>query len=368
MTQGVVTVQGLNLRDGPGGAATPPSLDLGVGVEMFESKAGWTRVTTLKAPIRGGWVSSQFLSQTVAVATPAPPPPAAPPMPDAPGHPVTVAGGKAITPDGRAFASAYKGGFYTTGRTSLAGWLAGNPPPADLKPSAVRVVRAISANEGLLEAVNSYDNSYMSIGLFQWTCGPATDPGELPALLAALKRTWPVAFQDCFGRYGLDVQTATATATTGYLVLNGVVLNTAARKLQLRGPVWAYRFWRAGHHHDMRACQLSFAAGRMARFLDLKAAGVPIRRWLTSEQGVALVLDEHVNRPGHVPGTLTAALAKIGAHDPAGWQTADEARLIAAYVLARKATNMTDPIKRAERIADAVNQNTLSADRGSFVI
>nr|QQZ48820.1 hypothetical protein JKL49_15760 [Phenylobacterium glaciei] len=25
MTQGVVTVQGLNLRDGPGGAATPPA-------------------------------------------------------------------------------------------------------------------------------------------------------------------------------------------------------------------------------------------------------------------------------------------------------------------------------------------------------
>lgn len=368
MTQGVVTVQGLRLRDGPDGAVVAPSLDKGLGVEMFESTAGWTRITTLKAPIRSGWVSSQFLSPTVAVATPAPPAPAPPPMPDDPAHPVTVSGGKAITPDGRAFASVYKGGFYTTGRTSLAAWLAGNPPPAALKPSAVRVVRAISANEGLLEAINSYDNSYMSIGLFQWTCGPATDPGELPALLAVLKRTWPAAFQDCFGRYGLDVQTASPTATTGYLVLNGVVLNTAARKLQLRGPVWAYRFWRAGHHHDMRACQLSFAAGRLAKFLDAKAAGVPVRRWFTSEQGVALVLDEHVNRPGHVPGTLAAAIAKIGATDPTHWKTADEARLIAAYVLARKATNMTHPILRAERIADAVNQGTLSDDRGSFVI
>lgn len=368
MTQGVVTVQGLRLRDGPDGAAVAPSLDKGVGVEMFESKAGWTRVTTLKAPIRSGWVSSQFLAQTVAAPTPATPAPAPPPMPDDTAHPVTVVGNRAIAPDGRPFASINKNGFYTIGRTSLGAWLAGNPPPADLKPSAVRVVRAISANEGLLEAINSYDNSYMSFGLFQWTCGPATDPGELPALLAALKRTWPAAFQDCFGRYGLDVQTSGPAATTGYLVLNGVVLNTAARKLQLRGAAWAYRFWRAGHHHDMRACELSFAAGRMARFLDAKAAGVAIRRWFTSEQGVALVLDEHVNRPGHVPGTLAAALARIGAKDPTNWKTADEARLIAAYGLARKATNMTDPIKRAERIADAVNQNTLSDDRGSFVI
>ncbi|MES2341212.1 MAG: SH3 domain-containing protein [Pseudomonadota bacterium] len=365
MTAGVVAVKSLNLRDGPGGALMG-SLDKGDGVEMFESKAGWTRIATLKAPVRAGWVASQYLSQTVAAPTPAAPAPAAPPMPDDPAHPVTVVGGKAITPDGRAFASASKGGFYTIGRTSLAGWLAGNPPPPDLKPSAVRVVRAISANEGLLEAVNSYDNSYMSFGLFQWTCGPAGDPGELPALLARLKATSPAAFQDCFGRHGLDVRVSGPTAVTGYLVLNGVVLNTAARKVQLRGAAWAYRFWRAGHHHDMRACELSFAASRMARFLDAKAAGIPVRRWLTSEQGVALVLDEHVNRPGHVPGTLQAAIAKLGVHDPANWTTADEARLMAAYVLARKATNMTDPLKRAERIAEAVHQGTLSDDRGSF--
>ena len=31
MTQGVVTVQGLRLRDGPGGAIVVPNLDKGVG-------------------------------------------------------------------------------------------------------------------------------------------------------------------------------------------------------------------------------------------------------------------------------------------------------------------------------------------------
>ena len=368
MTQGVVTVQGLRLRDGPDGAVVAPNLDKGVRVEMLESKAGWTRINTLTPPVRGGWVSGQFLSPAVAVAAPAPPAPAPPPMPDDADHPVRVAEGKAISPDGRPFASVYKGGFYTIGRTSLAGWLSGNPPPAAVKPSAVRVVRAVSANEGLLEAINSYDNCYMSIGLFQWTCGPAGDAGELPALLAALKRSSPGAFQDCFGRYGLDVRAGDATTTTGHLVLDGVVLNTAARKLQLRSAQWAYRFWRAGHHHDMRGCQLSFAADRMARFLDARVAGVAIRRWFTSEHGVALVLDQHVNRPGHVPGALAVAVANIGATDPSDWKTADEARLIAAYVLARKATTMTDPIKRAERIADAVNQTMLSAARGSFVI
>ena len=63
----------------------------------------------------------------------------------------------------------------------------------------------------------------------------------------------------------------------------------------------------------MRACQFDLAASRIDLFFNEPTADRPVRDWLSSELGIALVLDEHVNRPGHVPGTLASAIAAIGA-------------------------------------------------------
>ena len=48
-----------------------------------------------------------------------------------------------------------------------------------------------------------------------WTPAQATESlvRLVAALLAVLKRTSPAAFQDCFGRYGLDVKTSGPAAT-----------------------------------------------------------------------------------------------------------------------------------------------------------
>src|SRR5712671_188559 len=94
-------------------------------------------------------------------------------------------------------------------------------------------------------------------------------------------------------------------------------------------------------------------------------AAHPVGDWLRSEYGVALVLDEHVNRPGHVPGTLGAAINRLpGPIDPASWGDADEAALIARYIDARNATTMTDPAPRADRIGKCVSGGSLSDKRG----
>ena len=48
--------------------------------------------------------------------------------------------------------------------------------------------------------------------------------------------------------------------------------------------------------------------------------GKALSDFITSEYGVALLLDEHINRPGHVPGTFVGALntfrAETGKGDP----------------------------------------------------
>ena len=77
----------------------------------------------------------------------------------------------AIGPDGRSFASVQRNGFFTVGITTLDTWLAGNPAGLNLAPSLMRVLRAVSRNEGRLEAVNSWDTAFLSFGMFQWTAG-----------------------------------------------------------------------------------------------------------------------------------------------------------------------------------------------------
>lgn len=364
MTAALVTGQGLRLRAAPGGEVIA-SLPKAARVEAFETAGGWTRVEFAdQGQVRRGWVSAQFLAQAVAPpAAPAfvPPPP---PVADDETHRVRVVGDQALAPDGRAFARKFKAGFYTLGRTALADWLADTPPPAALSDSVVRVVRAVSLNEGRLEAVNSYDNCYLSFGLFQWTAGQASEAGELAALIARLKQAAPGAYDDCFGRYGLDARLPGPGAVTGRLSLKGVDLTGPLQKQQLRGADWAYRFWRAGHHHQVRGVELAHAAARIGRFLGLPVAGHPLRQWLTSEHGIALVLDEHVNRPGHVPGTLAAAIAALGADAPG---EAGEAALIRAYETARARTTMTDPKLRAQRLAECVHEGALSAEPGSFI-
>ncbi len=144
---------------------------------------------------------------------------------------------------------------------------------------------------------------------------------------------------------------------------------TVVEKDVLRQVQWAYRFWRAGHHPALRNCQIAHAANRTSDFLDKAAANRPLREWLTSELGIALIFDEHVNRPGHVPRTLEQAIAGLAedARDCARWTNGEERDLIARYLRVRNATNMTSSEERGRAIAAMVAKQKLSDARGSFV-
>ena len=93
--------------------------------------------------------------------------------------------------------------------------------------------------------------------------------------------------------------------------------------------------------------------------------------YVTSEAGVALLLDQHVNRPGHVPKTLAQAVDRLarerGTDDPTSWSDPDERELIEAYLALRAGTNMTDSDKRAQVVLDTVSRGVISDRRGSFV-
>lgn len=293
------------------------------------------------------------------------------PIADDAEHKVRVEGKRVLTPDGRRFAILVRSGQMANGETGVDRFVAANPQAgAGISPSMLRALVAVMGNEGKLEAVNTYDNCFLSFGVMQWTAGPNGEDGELAALLARLQRMDRAAFDECFGRYGLGARAGDG-AMTGRLSLDGVDLVTAAAKERLRSRDWAYRFWRAGHHPSVRACQIAHGAGRIGRFIGTVIHGHPVGAWLTSELGVAMLLDQHVNRPGHVPATLNKALGElIGAGqvsgDAARWGQAEEDRLIDNYIDERADTSMTHSGKRAARLYDLAAAGKLSAKRGSY--
>lgn len=59
--------------------------------------------------------------------------------------------------------------------------------------------------------------------------------------------------------------------------------------------------------------------------------GRNVADYVSSECGVALLLDQHVNRPGYVPKTLAQAIGRINASsDPKRWADKDEKNLLEA--------------------------------------
>ena len=282
----------------------------------------------------------------------------------------------AFTPDGSIFAFRNPRGFHTSGLTSLGAYLAAAGTALAAWPSSkLRVVQAVSLNEGNLEAINSYDNCFMSFGLFQWTAGPAQDAGELAGLLDRIKQRDAAKFHEYFGSFGLDaVITHPGKLTIGFLSLRDTRLDSPESKAPLRAAEWAYRFWRAAHDDTVRICQIDLAVARIDAFYDdaitLPGGGTTrnINQYITSELGVSLLLDEHVNRPGHVPDTLkngiTDYVKGTRRADPFVWTDDDEKKVIQAYIRIRNGTNMTDSQKRADKITQS---GQVSAQRGSFI-
>jgi hypothetical protein len=237
-------------------------------------------------------------------------------------------------------------------------------------------MQAVSVNEGKLEAINTWDNAFLTFGIFQWTVGADSGAGELPALVDHIKKKDASLFQRYFGQFGLDTVVTNSQPSilpTGFFLLNGTTLKSPAQKEQLRILEWAYRFWLAGRDDTVRQVQVEHAMERVDLFYRSSRHKIKdrfIADYITSEYGVALILDEHVNRPGHVPGTIAKAVdqlvAQIGIENPEIWTDVEEQRLLDIYIQLRAQTNMTDSIKRAESVRQAVAKGLISNRRGSY--
>jgi hypothetical protein len=289
-------------------------------------------------------------------------------------HAVTVSDGKQegrfryMTPRG-----SWKG-WYTYGERDIADFIEKEPAlirELHMSDSAANMLRAVSDNEGKLEAINAYDGAFLSFGIFQWTLGTGDNEGELAALLKRVKESYPATFHRYYGRYGLDIASGT-NSIYGYLTLDGERIDTRAKKEPFRSREWVYRFWQAGTEREVQAVELVHALSRLETFYwRWKAHGFPLNEVITSEYGVALLLDNHVNLPALARDAIRAAMTETGLTDPTNWGTAEEQKVLDAYLQFR-ATKvgrfgpMHAAHKRAERTKRYLDEGLISAERGSF--
>ncbi|NJN32219.1 MAG: hypothetical protein HC824_18720 [Synechococcales cyanobacterium RM1_1_8] len=183
---------------------------------------------------------------------------------------------------------------------------------AKLSDGEMNAIAAIAQNEGNLDAVNTWDGQYLSFGLFQWTAGSPDRPGELGALLTRLKQSYPDEFQHYFGQFGLDVEAS--DGVRGWLSLGGVRLSNDYQKNLLRQAIWAYRFAIAGRDLAVKAVEILHAIDRVDRFYFVRHSGLggySLADLIQSEFGLALLLDNHVNRPAYVAPGIAEALAQL---------------------------------------------------------
>ena len=243
----------------------------------------------------------------------------------------------------------------------------------NLTDSEMNVIFATSENEGNLDAVNTWDNQFISFGMFQWTAGGAGKPGELPVLLKIIKDSYPDNFQHYWGQFGLDV--VDVGNKTGWLSYRGEKLVSAAQKSILREHIWAYRFARAGADIEVQAAQIRHAVNRINQFYftgSSKLKGHALADLITSEYGVALLLDNHVNRPGYVHSCVAAALERsnLTAEELARGGDEEEQLVIKNYLDVRESYGkypMTDARQRASVTRGYVVDGIISTNRGSLV-
>lgn len=354
---GTVIPDGLNLR-GTAGGAILRVLPKGTRVDVIEDLGDFLKV---KAFGQTGFVKASLINRLLSS-----------------GDGFHFENGKAVAPDGTVFGTKFKLGIFNFGETSIRSFVGANPQAfPNLSQSRLRVMSAVSANEGRLEAINTWDSAFLTFGCFQWTVGADNAAGELPAMVNQLKQSDAAAFEELLGQFGLDIDSVSSPAgstPTGFFSLHGKPVKSAADKeAKLRTLEMAFRFFKAGQDQRLRVVEVEYAAARIDLFYRDPNHLIKKRfigDYVSSEFGVALVLDEHVNRPAHVPRTLSGAvdefIAATGKTDPATWTDADEAGLLNLYIQRRSTSGMTDSDKRAKAVRDAVAAGLASAARGSF--
>ncbi len=358
-------------------ALVTPTYESPIGV--FRNALAWEQ-----PPYLSLWTSHPLVEAMAQFPASAGPPANNIPPPASFATDITKMNGNYYGPDGKRFAVVNGKGARTPYQdgTTINDYINANLPLfQNIHESRRKVMAGLSDVEGRMEAINSYDTNFLTFGCGQWTAGQGDGEGELPGLLEAIRAKSSTVYHDYFGAYNLDLHTKAGASVAEFFKLPGKLLNTATLKEEhLRTPLWAYRFSRAGYDPVVRECEIRYLNERILRVYNTALPSLPgktIGEVVTSQYGMALLLDQHINRPSHFSGgnnfLINKAVGEYIAANPGlantlpSWTDSNEKALIAIYVAKRQSfPAMTSSADRVNKIKAYITKIGLSESRHSF--
>jgi LysM repeat protein len=185
---------------------------------------------------------------------------------------------------------------------------------AGLSPTLSEALAFVSKNEGNYDAINSYDRAAFSFGFIQFAGQTAN--GTLPQFLALAKHQNPQAFEEAFGKFGIDVEFAFRNnkyepaqvvvirpdAPQGQQMLRGVDAEAHLRSDKVLHAI----FVRAGHNIEIAKLQVLSAVQEyvnpaLRSRISLNVNGIVVDRepttdYIRSALGITVLIDMAINQ------------------------------------------------------------------------
>ncbi|THA05191.1 calcium-binding protein [Rodentibacter pneumotropicus] len=186
------------------------------------------------------------------------------------------------------------------------------------------ILIAMSANEGNLDAVQSYDSEILTAGASQKTINILGE-GELPIQMNKFKVQFPQLFDKYFKCCGWDVHLKSGKYVAYYnnstgaelkaLIRNGYSAETYGKFIPNKAVAI---FAEAISTDEYKELQIIDFIDRLRLALNIlpKGYNYKIGSYVRSNLGKATVLDHHVNRPNNVSAYFGRALDYFFAKNP----------------------------------------------------
>ena len=169
------------------------------------------------------------------------------------------------------------------------------------QPFYIDLLHYIAKNEGAFDAINSYDKAIFSFGFIQFTGGLASG-SMLSRVLQRFKTRDEYAFNDCFGKYGMNIQNY-KVPTFQVETLSGIKEGDAAYLEVANDMQLTTAFIASGFRRSMIRSQVEialeeyvFKALSPTQLIFINGANYNLNQLIKTQGGFALRVDLCVNR------------------------------------------------------------------------
>jgi hypothetical protein len=252
-----------------------------------------------------------------------------------------------------------------TGSKSLASFAGWDPLINEGKATTdeQKIMVAMSANEGNLDAVQSYDSEVLTAGAMQKTINPQ-GYGELPTQVAKFKQRHPELYQSLFVACGWEIRSGQRGARMYYRNKTAQELKALLRQgfeVKLREKMASEPLAsvvNAISSREYQTLQVLDFIERLEQVKNIVPSGYQHRigAYLTANLSRAVALDHHINRPAYVARDFAKALDSFFVRNPhastnpvewAGERAAYERSLLEIYGPGRV---MTESLQRYNKL------------------